>query len=160
MRIFHDPRKSAYRLEWICDNHYLGMSDEEMDFYEEQKQKWKEWREQTYGWWSPRRWAVEFNLLPKVQRKEHIDPDALREICTLSEIIEQYVPLRRFTNGSRMGRCPFHDDKGPSLSVEDSKGLFHCFGCQASGNVYHFLMKIEGLTFPQAVKTLASFYGK
>lgn len=54
-----------------------------------------------------------------------------------------------------MGVCPFHNDKGPSLSVSGEKGLFHCFGCGKSGTAITFLMEYESLSFPEALERLA-----
>ncbi len=58
-----------------------------------------------------------------------------------------------------MGVCPFHNDKGPSLSVSPEKGLFHCFGCGKSGTVITFLMEYESLTFPEALDRFARELG-
>lgn len=58
-----------------------------------------------------------------------------------------------------MGRCPFHNDKTPSFSVNASKGLYHCFGCGAGGSMFDFVMALENLTFPEAVRELAARVG-
>ncbi len=58
-----------------------------------------------------------------------------------------------------MGVCPFHNDKGPSLSVSAEKGLFHCFGCGKSGTAITFLMEYESLSFPEALERLAREVG-
>lgn len=55
---------------------------------------------------------------------------------------------------SHMGLCPFHDDKEPSLSVDQSKGLYHCFGCGESGDVFDLVMKIKGIGFKEALSYL------
>ena len=55
---------------------------------------------------------------------------------------------------SLMGRCPFHEDTTPSLSVEPEKGLYHCFGCGESGDVFDLVMKTRGLSFPEALQYL------
>jgi hypothetical protein len=52
------------------------------------------------------------------------------------------------------GLCPFHEDKTPSFSVNDEKGLFHCFACGVAGDVIDFLMKLDGLSFRQALASL------
>jgi DNA primase len=59
-------------------------------------------------------------------------------------------------HGSRdyIGRCPFHEDKNPSFVVTPSKNLFHCLGCDAAGSVIDFVMKLDGLTFREAVDQL------
>ncbi len=58
-----------------------------------------------------------------------------------------------------MGLCPFHSEKTPSFSVNDEGGFFHCFGCSAGGNVFKFLIEIENLSFPEAVRKVADRYG-
>jgi DNA primase len=57
------------------------------------------------------------------------------------------------------GLCPFHGEKTPSFTVSEEKGIFHCFGCQAGGSVFHFLMKYDQLSFPDAVERVAKRYG-
>ena len=64
------------------------------------------------------------------------------------------APGARFT-----GLCPFHDERTPSFSVDPSAGLYYCFGCQAGGDVFGFLMEKEGLEFREAVEQLADRYG-
>lgn len=84
-------------------------------------------------------------------------PETLEEIrrrCDIGEIVGQYVSLRR-VGRALVGRCPFHDDRTPSFSVSPEKQLFHCFGCKASGDVFGFVMRKEGLDFPEAVEALA-----
>jgi len=58
-----------------------------------------------------------------------------------------------------MGLCPFHNEKTPSFSVNDDNGFYHCFGCNESGNVFKFLMQVENLSFPEAVRKVADRYG-
>lgn len=70
------------------------------------------------------------------------------------DIISHYTPLRK-SGRNFMGRCPFHQEKTPSFSVSQEKGVYHCFGCGKSGNVFTFLMDIDNVSFYEAVKTLA-----
>jgi DNA primase len=73
-------------------------------------------------------------------------------------VVSGYVHLQR--QGKRMvGLCPFHSEKTPSFSVDASKQLFYCFGCQKGGNVFHFVMGIENLEFPDVLKQLADRAG-
>src|SRR5262249_51922459 len=58
-----------------------------------------------------------------------------------------------------MACCPFHQEKTPSFSVNPSKGFYKCFGCGKGGSVYNFLMEMEGLSFPEAVKRVAEITG-
>ena len=56
----------------------------------------------------------------------------------LSEVIGEYVDLKKWGNGKYLGLCPFHNEKTPSFTVDDNKGRFHCFGCRASGGLTDF----------------------
>jgi DNA primase len=67
----------------------------------------------------------------------------VRDTVTLSSVVEQYTELSKSGSSGYMARCPFHDDKNPSMGVTDSKGLYHCFSCGASGDVIKFVMDIE-----------------
>lgn len=78
--------------------------------------------------------------------------------CNIVDVLGDYVHLRKVGNGYQ-ALCPFHHEAKPSFHVNESKGLFHCFGCGAGGNVFHFLMKLKGLTFPEAVKAVAQRVG-
>jgi DNA primase len=87
--------------------------------------------------------------------------DTIEEVRTRAEIVEvigAHVRLRR-SGRNFTGLCPFHDEKTPSFSVSPERGFFHCFGCGAGGTVFDFVMKHEGLTFPEALQALAGRYG-
>ncbi len=90
-----------------------------------------------------------------------IDKSQIEEMknqANLSDIVGHYVKLNKV--GNRMkGLCPFHNEKTPSFYVDDSRGLFHCFGCKASGDVYSFLEKIENISFYQSVQKVADIIG-
>ena len=79
---------------------------------------------------------------------------AIREKISLVELVTQYTE-RVFRSGSQYkAQCPFHSDSNPSMSVDDDNGLYNCFGCGAKGNIFNFIMEIEKLDFPSAVKHL------
>ncbi|MDX2494126.1 MAG: DNA primase [Desulfuromusa sp.] len=82
----------------------------------------------------------------------------VREQTDIVELISQYVSLKR-SGVNHMGLCPFHSEKSPSFSVNAARQFFHCFGCGVGGDVFSFLMKTEGLTFPDAVRRLAERLG-
>ncbi|HEY5672712.1 MAG TPA: DNA primase [Malonomonas sp.] len=82
----------------------------------------------------------------------------VRERSDIIELISQYVTLKR-AGANHMGLCPFHSEKSPSFSVHAGRQFFHCFGCGVGGDVFSFLMKIEGLAFPDALKRLAGRAG-
>ncbi|MBU2518639.1 MAG: DNA primase [Proteobacteria bacterium] len=84
--------------------------------------------------------------------------DEVRQAANIAEVIGRRVKL--ITAGRTLkGLCPFHGDTDPSFIVNRERGTWHCFGCGEGGNVFTFLMKDEGLTFPEAVKQLAAQYG-
>ncbi|WP_134741975.1 DNA primase [Nocardioides sp. 503] len=83
----------------------------------------------------------------------------VREKARIDDIVSSYVTLRNAGGGSMKGLCPFHDEKSPSFHVTPSRGFFHCFGCQEGGDVITFLMKIDGLSFGEAVERLAEKVG-
>lgn len=82
----------------------------------------------------------------------------IRERTDVVALIQQYVSLKR-VGASFRGLCPFHGEKTPSFYVHPSRQFFHCFGCQVSGDVITFYMRIEGLTFPEALRQLAERAG-
>ena len=90
-----------------------------------------------------------------------ISQDTLEEIknnVRLVDVIGSHVQLtRRGTN--YIGLCPFHSEKSPSFNVHESDNFFHCFGCNASGNVISWFMQFEGLSFPDAVEAIGERYG-
>lgn len=84
--------------------------------------------------------------------------ETVRARSDIVELVGRYLKLRKV--GSRyVGLCPFHTEKTPSFSVNPQKGFFHCFGCKASGDVFTFLMRMEGKTFPEALQELAARAG-
>lgn len=74
------------------------------------------------------------------------------------EVINKVSPLKR-TGKNFMCCCPFHKEKTPSFSVSQQKQFFKCFGCGASGNIIGFLMRYEGLSYPEAIRKLAESIG-
>ena len=84
--------------------------------------------------------------------------EEVRSRADIVEVIGTHVRLRK-AGRNFVGLCPFHGEKTPSFTVSREKGFFHCFGCGAGGTVYNFLMRMEGVTFPEAVRSLANRYG-
>jgi DNA primase len=82
----------------------------------------------------------------------------VREATDIRDVVGETVALRR--RGKKLwGLCPFHGEKTPSFSVDPDRQLFYCFGCRVGGNVFTFVMKRDGLTFPEAVRRLADRAG-
>ncbi len=84
--------------------------------------------------------------------------DELTARCPIEEVVADYVPLSP-KGGNLWGLCPFHSEKTPSFSVSPDKHIFHCFGCGKGGGVIRFVMEMENLTFPEAVRKLAARAG-
>lgn len=85
------------------------------------------------------------------------DQRFLDELIARSDIVDVvsgYVALQR-KGGNLFGLCPFHNEKTPSFSVSPDKQIYHCFGCKKGGGVINFIMEIENLMFPEAVRFLA-----
>ncbi len=81
-------------------------------------------------------------------------PDKLRSSILVSEVVGKKVVLKK-KGREFMGLCPFHNEKTPSFTVNDQKGFYHCFGCQAHGDIITFEMNQEGLDFKEAIYKLA-----
>lgn len=80
--------------------------------------------------------------------------DELIARSDIVDVVSGYVALQR-KGGNLFGLCPFHNEKTPSFSVSPDKQIYHCFGCKKGGGVINFIMEIENLTFPEAVRFLA-----
>ncbi|MEU9380504.1 DNA primase [Streptomyces sp. NPDC048279] len=87
------------------------------------------------------------------------DVKAVRDAVPIDAVVSEYLQLRNAGGGNLKGLCPFHDEKSPSFQVSPSKGLFHCFGCQEGGDTLTFVMKIDHLSFSEAVERLAGLAG-
>ena len=84
--------------------------------------------------------------------------DELHGRIDIASVVGARVKLKKAGKGLQ-GLCPFHDEKTPSFSVTPDKGVYHCFGCGAGGDAIQFLQEIEGLSFIEAVESLASTVG-
>lgn len=87
------------------------------------------------------------------------DVKAVRDAVPIDSVVSEYLQLRNAGGGNLKGLCPFHDEKSPSFQVSPSKGLFHCFGCQEGGDTLTFVMKVDHLSFSEAVERLAAKAG-
>jgi DNA primase len=84
--------------------------------------------------------------------------DDLRRQADIVRVIQDYVQLKK-KGANWMACCPFHKEKTPSFSVSPTKEIFYCFGCHKGGSVFNFVMEIERLSFPEAIKTVAEKIG-
>jgi DNA primase len=82
----------------------------------------------------------------------------IKDAASIEEVVGQVVKLTQ-RGKNLLGLCPFHADTAPSFTVAPDKGIFHCFGCGAGGNVFSFVMQHQRLSFPEAVQELARRYG-
>ena len=80
--------------------------------------------------------------------------EEIRARSSIVSLIGERIPLKKSGRNFK-GLCPFHQEKSPSFMVSDDKQIFHCFGCGAGGDIFTFVMKIDGLDFPEALKDLA-----
>ena len=84
--------------------------------------------------------------------------EEVRHAADIVEVVEDYVKLKR-SGRSWKGLCPFHDERTPSFHVTPDLGIYKCFGCGESGDVFNFMMEMEGVGFVEAIRSLADRYG-
>jgi DNA primase len=85
--------------------------------------------------------------------------DRVRDAVDMLALVGAHTELRRAGANEYVGRCPFHDERTPSFGVNPLDKVYHCFGCQASGDVFTFVMETEGLDFAGALEALADRFG-
>ncbi|MBI5623882.1 MAG: DNA primase [Elusimicrobia bacterium] len=85
--------------------------------------------------------------------------DAIRSRMDIAELVREHVPGLKKAGRNWAARCPFHQERTPSFTVSPERQTFHCWGCHEHGDVFAFLMKIEGLSFYEAVERLAERTG-
>ena len=92
---------------------------------------------------------------------DFIPEDKILEIKNAADIVDVISGnvLLKKTGKNYIGLCPFHSEKTPSFTVSPQKQIFYCFGCAAGGNVFSFIMKRDGITFPEAARILSRQYG-
>ncbi|MFH1943908.1 MAG: CHC2 zinc finger domain-containing protein, partial [bacterium] len=78
----------------------------------------------------------------------------IREATDIVDLVSRFVTLKK-RGKSYVGLCPFHTEKTPSFSVDPVRGFYHCFGCGVGGNVFTFVMQMDKVSFPEAVRSLA-----
>lgn len=90
--------------------------------------------------------------------RQIVDQVTEASTANIASIVGEYVSLRR-KGASYMGCCPFHNEKTPSFSVNPAKGFYYCFGCHKGGNAVNFVMELEKLSFPDAIRHLGKKFG-
>ena len=86
------------------------------------------------------------------------DIDRVREATDLVELISEVTKVKK-SGRSYMAVCPFHQEKTASMSVDAGRGLYHCFGCGQAGDIFTFIMEVQGLNFGEALELLANRAG-
>ena len=84
--------------------------------------------------------------------------DDLKRQADIVRVVQDYVQLKK-KGANWMACCPFHKEKTPSFSVSPAKEIFYCFGCHKGGSVFNFVMEIERVSFPEAIKLVAEKSG-
>jgi DNA primase len=85
--------------------------------------------------------------------------ETVKQQADIVRIVGDYVKLKKAGAQNYSGLCPFHNEKTPSFSVHATRQFYHCFGCGVSGDVFSFVQKVENITFPEAVRTVAQKLG-
>jgi DNA primase len=85
--------------------------------------------------------------------------DRVRDAVDFVELVSARTDLRRAGPARYEGLCPFHDDRTPSFGIDPAQKVYHCFGCQASGDVFTFVQETEGVDFKGALELLSERYG-
>ena len=98
-------------------------------------------------------------MIRKPKNRHELDAADLKARVVISEVVGRIVALRR-SGASWTGRCPFHDDHRPSLTVNDDVGLWYCHGCAEGGDVISFVMRRAGCRFVEALEWLADLDGR
>lgn len=96
------------------------------------------------------------DAMPRIRQS---DVEEVKARVNIGDVIGEYVTLKSAGIGSLKGLCPFHDERSPSFHVRPQAGFYHCFGCQESGDVYSFIMKMDHSSFSETVERLAGRIG-
>ena len=153
------PQVAGYRASWIAQNYpdllelwtrdpvlaELVIDEAEIELNQFKK---------TYDslpWhdWTPAQWKDSFSPKKKFEGAE--TAAEIKARVDVSKIVSRYTKLIKRSDTSSVGLCPLHDEKTPSFNFNKTKGLFHCFGCGASGDVISLVMKKEKCDFRTAL---------
>lgn len=85
--------------------------------------------------------------------------DEIRQKLDVADVISGYMQLKPAGSGSFKGLCPFHAERTPSFHVSRERQIWHCFGCDKGGDIFSFVMELEGMTFPEVLKLLGARAG-
>ena len=82
--------------------------------------------------------------------------EEIKQRVDIVDLVSSYLELKK-TGTNFRALCPFHNEKTPSFMVNQDRGMFKCFGCQESGDIFTFVEKMEGVEFPEAMTKSAPF---
>ena len=85
--------------------------------------------------------------------------DKIRLGTDIVELVREYIPALKKSGRNWKANCPFHNEKTPSFMINAEKGIFHCFGCSAGGDAFKFVMMMDNLTWPEAIRKLGDRIG-
>jgi DNA primase len=88
---------------------------------------------------------------------DHSTIERILDAANISDVVSEFVTLKK-RGVNQLGHCPFHNEKTPSFTVSPAKGIFKCFGCGKGGNAVNFIMELEQLSYPDALRWLAKKY--
>ena len=85
--------------------------------------------------------------------------DEIKSRIDVAALIGEYLQIKPAGRGSFKTLCPFHGEKSPSFHISQEKQIWHCFGCDMGGDIFSFVMEMDGLTFPEALRMLGKKAG-
>lgn len=88
---------------------------------------------------------------------DHSTIERILDAAHISDVVSEFVTLKK-RGVNQLGLCPFHNEKTPSFTVSPAKGIFKCFGCGKGGNAVNFIMELEQLSYPDALRWMAKKY--
>lgn len=159
---------SAWKLCRCCPSYQCSGPYYNIRKHEYWSDEWCDWMEDVYHGWldslEPYERAKEkgetalylflgmTEMVPEVIIESQIDKETIREIVVLSEVVAQSTEIREVGKNKYQARCPFHDDRLASLSINDERGLWYCFAGCGGGDIFSWIMKQYDLDFRDAIQ--------
>src|SRR5689334_5821633 len=86
------------------------------------------------------------------------ETEEIKSRLPIEQVVGSYIPIRK-AGRIYKANCPFHNEKTPSFTISPDRGIFKCFGCGEGGDIFDFVMKLEGLSFRETIELLAARAG-